>query len=57
MSFKLRTTPDEILVVQINFVPEKYGRATDKAKGKDIVPKQEQSGCGLPDARPRPCPH
>ena len=21
------------------------------------VPKQEQSGCGLPDARPRPCPH
>ena len=37
MSFKLRTTPDEILVGQINFVPEKYGRATDKAKGKDIV--------------------
>ena len=22
-----------------------------------IVPKQGQSGCGLPDARPRPCPH
>ena len=21
------------------------------------VPKQEQNGCGLPDARPRPCPH
>ena len=21
------------------------------------VPNQEQSGCGLPDARPRPCPH
>ena len=21
------------------------------------VPKQEQSGCGLPDARTRPCPH
>ena len=21
------------------------------------VPNQEQSGCGLPDARTRPCPH
>ena len=22
-----------------------------------VVPNQEQSGCGLPDARTRPCPH
>ena len=66
--YNLLSASDKYIVIFVNYVYVKctlykdeqidiYIGSKRELERSDSVPSPERSGCGLPDARTRPCPH